>query len=183
MRWSTNRVLAATAAIFAVGALFAGDVQRTVPVDDQVSPVQLATWIRDRNATLRIIDVRDSASFREYQIPTADNITAHTIDDARFTQDQLIVLYALDEDPVREWAALKKRGLNAKVLSGGLGGWLGDIMQPALPPNASAEQTASYQKKKELAEYFGGQPSVYTEQSSVSPSTLQSLKRLKRRTC
>jgi rhodanese-related sulfurtransferase len=183
MHWSTNRALAATAALLALGALFAGDVQHTVPAEDQVSPVQLATWIRERNATLRIIDVRDSASFREYQIPTADNVSAQAIDDTKFTQDQLIVLYSLDEDPVREWAALKKRGVNAKSLSGGLGGWLSDIMQPSLPPNASAEQTELYQKKKELAEYFGGQPSVYTEQSSLSPSTLQSLKRLKRRTC
>ena len=183
MHWSTNRVLAGTAAIFAVGALFAGDVQRSVPAEDQVSPVQLATWIRDRNAALRIIDVRDSASFREYQIPTADSITAQAIDGMEFARDQIIVLYSLDEDPVREWAALNKRGLNAKVLSGGLGGWLGDIMQPSLPPNATAEQTALYQKKKELAEYFGGQPTVYTEQSSLSPSTLQSLKRMKRRTC
>lgn len=180
---STNRALAATAAIFALGALFAGDVQRTVPADDQVSPVQLATWIRDRNAALRIIDVRDSASFREYQIPTAENIAAADVARTAFRPDQLVVLYSLDEDPVREWAALKKRGLNAKVLTGGLGGWLGDIMQPVLPPNATAEQTQLYQKKKELAEYFGGQASVYSEQSPVSPSTLQSLKRMKRRTC
>lgn len=184
MTHSTNRILAVTAAVLGLGALVAGDATRAaVAAQHQVSPVQLAEWIRARNERLRIIDVRDSAAFSEYRIPTAEHVAADQVAGSAFTPDQLVVLYATDSDPVAEWSSLKKRGLNVKVLSGGLSAWLTDIMNPQMPPNATAGQKQHYDRKKEMAEYFGGQASVYSEPRALSPSTMESLKRLKRRTC
>ncbi len=180
----TNQILAAAAALLALGALVAGDARRpAVAPQDQVSAVQLAEWIRARNQSLRIIDVRDSASFNDFQIPTAEHVAAHDIARAEFGSADLIVLYDNDGDSPKEWALLKARGLNVLVLQDGLGGWLNDIMNPQLPATASAEQVRAYQRKKDLAEYFGGQASAYSEPGALSPSTLQSLKRMKRRTC
>jgi rhodanese-related sulfurtransferase len=181
MRLSTNRVLAAFAGVLAVGALVAGDVRRIEP--DQVSAVDVATWIRDRDPNLRIIDLRDSASFEFFHIPTAERIPAAAIAKASFPRDAKIVLYDVDALPLDAWSALKQRGAQVYVLTDGLGAWVNDIMNPRLPPDATSTQRQEYERKKELAEYFGGQASVYSEPGAVSPSTLQSLQRLKRRTC
>jgi hypothetical protein len=79
------RILAGSALVLGLLAAFAGSpvaarnarvdvatLARTVErEDDHVTAIELARWIRDKRQGLRIVDVRDSAAFRDYHIPGA----------------------------------------------------------------------------------------------------------------
>jgi hypothetical protein len=98
----THRVLAVTAALLGVLALFAGtpspaklDVgalaAEIVREDDHVTAIELAQWIRDRKAGLRVFDLRTAEEFDEYHVPTAKRVALDALVSMRFTPADTIV--------------------------------------------------------------------------------------------
>jgi rhodanese-related sulfurtransferase len=181
-RWSVNPILATIAGLLATAALLAGD--RPQPAQ-QVSAVELAEWIRDRRPNLRIIDLRSKPEFDLYSIPTAENQPVQVADGLLngSAPEQVIVLYGDEASRAADALHRTKKKDNVYVLTDGLAGWLTDVMSPQLPPNATAQERAEYERKKAVAIYFGGQASAYGDRAPLPKSTLETLKRLKRRTC
>jgi hypothetical protein len=165
MRWSANHLLAAAAGLLACGALVAGDSggKLSAPGDARtVDAVQLATWIRDRRPGLRVLDLRSQESYEQYHIPGAEH-SASPGDPAG-----AIVVYVNSE---------------RYTLRGGLDAWLANIMNPRLPANATREQQELYERQKSLAEYFGGQPLRFDEETNTPGSREEEIRKLRRRTC
>jgi hypothetical protein len=74
---------------------------------------------------------------------------------------------------------LRERGLESVyVLPGGLYDWLDQVMSPRVPED---QGTPAWQRQRALSQYFGGQPSVFSEPSPQT--TEQAIKKLRRRVC
>ena len=176
------------AIVFATGAAIAGDpysgkkgtidvdvLARTVTQeDDHVTAVELAGWIRERRAHVRVVDVRSEKEFGDYHIPTAERIPLDSLTRARFAPTETIVLYSEGgAHAAQGWVFLRALGYqNVFFLRGGLSEWLEEVMSPtvgALPSHTDSVTS-------ELSKYFGGMPQL----GERAPATVA---RLRRRGC
>ena len=185
-RFTVNHFLALTAGMLALGGLLVGDrTLRSSPgKTEEVTPVELARWIKEKKDGLRVIDLREPAEYTAYHIPTAQQFSADVITPSE--KPATLVLYS-DTGSARdkEFAeALLPEGSTRQilVLRGGVNAWLHDIMLPRLPPNASTEQRQSYEDRRELSQYFGGRASALEPDSGRAP-TAEAVRKLKRLGC
>jgi rhodanese-related sulfurtransferase len=168
-----HRALAAAAAALALLAAAASEPRRptrTVDVDrlariveneeDHVTALELARWLRDRKPGLRVVDVRSAEDYAAYHLPRAENLSLTALAHAGFRADETIVLYSEGGTHAAQgWFFLRARGLeHVYFLRGGLYEWLTEVMNPTLPPNATARQRAAFDSAAALGRYFGGVP-------------------------
>ena len=178
----THRVLAGAAALLGVLAVFAGtphpaklDVSalaaEIVAEEDHVTAIELAQWIRDRKAGLRIFDLRPVEEFDEYHVPSAKHVALDALVSMRFTPADTIVLVSDGgAHAAQAWVLLRASGTaHVYFLRGGLGEWLDDVMNPV---GAPAEVVA-------LSRYFGGMP----RSGTPSTTTTNTVRDMKRRGC
>jgi rhodanese-related sulfurtransferase len=180
------------------------DVQRIAQLveaeEDHVSAAELAQWIKDRHASLRIVDIRPDSEFAEFHIPSATRADLATIATMPLDSSATYVLYSAGgAHAAQAWVLLRARGIeNAYFLRGGLYEWMTTVVNPRLPESSTRAQRDSV---LELTQYFGGQleivPNAPTPtasraaspaQSTVTDSTAAadlraSIKRAKRRAC
>jgi rhodanese-related sulfurtransferase len=154
----TYRLLAAAALLLAALAPFAGspyrtqknaiDVQRLAAQvareEDHVTALELAAWIKDRKAGLRVIDLRAAADFEEYHLPRAELMSFEQLLSARFSGDETVVLISDGgAHAAQGWVFLRALGHeHVYFLRGGVGEWLDEVMNPP--------------KTTPLSRYFGG---------------------------
>lgn len=114
--------------------------------DDQITATDLARWIRDRKAGLRVFDLRSAAAFGVYQVPTAENVPIDALERAPIGASDVVVLYGEGDAPAAQgWILLRARGhRDVFYLRGGLDAWIDEVMSP--------------EKGTDLTEYFGGVP-------------------------
>jgi rhodanese-related sulfurtransferase len=158
---------------------------------DHVTAVELARWIRDRKAALRIIDVRDSVSFEESHIPGAIRQSLEEIAVAPVTTGETIVLYSGGgAHAAQGWVLLRSRGVNdVFFLRGGYDEWMDEVMNPQFPRNAPPEERAAMDSVAALSRYFGGIPRnvdsliVRSRDHDGQPSWRAAVKRARGRGC
>lgn len=176
------RLLGAGALVLGGLAVVAGKPRRaesTLDVDalarevtqeaDHVTAVELASWIRDRRPSLRVVDIRDSVDFEQYHIPNAERIPLPNLVRTKFSSDETIVIYSGGgAHAAQGWVFLRARGLNRVFfLRGGIDEWLDEVMNPQIPSNARAGEREYMDSVAVLSRYFGGIP---REVDSVVPS-------------
>lgn len=166
-----RRLLAFAAALLGVAALFAGSPHRTRHAVAEVSPVELAEWIRDRKPELRVIDTRSEAEFDEYHLPRAEHVD---IGSTAFKPAETIVLVAGDGQGIDH---------PVYVLRGGVRGWIDEVMSPTVTANASPAERAAYQRASIVSRYFGGVPRVVDKPQAKSSNTAAAVKAVRRRGC
>ena len=140
--------------------------------EDHVTALELAEWIRTRRPGLRVLDLRDDASFAEYHVPTAERTSLARLVDAPFRSDETLVLYSEGGGHAAQaWVLLRSRGVRrVYFLRGGLHEWMDEVMQPA----ASTE----------LTRYFGGTVRQVAPSTVPMPDdTLPAARRWRRRSC
>ncbi|RYD86952.1 MAG: rhodanese-like domain-containing protein [Sphingomonadales bacterium] len=139
--------------------------------EDHIDPLQLAAWIRDRKAGLRVIDVRSPAEFADYAIPTAENIPIDRLPSAHFAGAETVVLYSEGGAHAGQaWVLLKAMGVsNVLFISGGLVDWYVGVMTPTLPADASPAEVLAFEATAELSRYFGGEPQIGGPSPITSP--------------
>lgn len=176
------RYLGGIAVVLGVMAAFAGSPRRQANArvdldriaqtverdDDNVTAVELGDWIRNRRPNLRIVDLRDSAEFEEYRIPTAERIALTSLTSTRFRNDETVVLYSGgDGRAAQGWVFLRAMGFTrVYFLKGGLYEWLDDVMNPAISPSASETERVEFERVSAISRYFGGAPMVGERKSS-----------------
>jgi hypothetical protein len=162
-----RRVLAVVAMVLGVLALFSGSPHRVA----EVTPVELAEWIRDRKPELRIIDLRPEAEFDDYHLPRAENVAS--LASTSFKPTETIVLVSGDAKGVDR---------DVYILRGGVRGWIDEVMNPTIIENASPEARAAYQRASIVSRYFGGVPRI-VDKVQVKPSDAAAAKAVRRRGC
>ena len=136
---------------------------------DHVTALELAQWIRQRKAGLRVLDVRTDSEFDAYHIPTAERVPLSSLAATRFESNETLVLYSEGgAHAAQGWVLLRTAGhRNVYFLRGGILDWLDDVMNPA---------TTS-----ELTRYFGATPRLTTIPIPGSGGTV--VARMRRRSC
>jgi rhodanese-related sulfurtransferase len=168
------RILAAAGAVLALLAAFAGSpfaaqhgrvdvnelARAVVREDDHVTAIELAQWIKDRRAGLRVVDVRPRADFELYHIPTAEPITLDSLASTRFRADETIVLYSEGAGHAAQgWVFLRALGYRkVYFLREGLYEWLDQVMNPTLAPGQPDGARRTFERVAALSRYFGGVP-------------------------
>ena len=178
------------------------DVQRAAQLieeeEDHVSAAELGRWIKDRNASVRIYDIRPDSEYGEFHIPTAERADLRQLATMKLDSSATYVVYSEGgAHAAQAWVLLRARGVeNAYFLRGGLYEWMTTVVNPRLPESSTRAQRDSV---LELTQYFGGKleivpnaspagPAMSPAQSTVSDSTAAadlraSIKRAKRRAC
>ena len=128
--------------------------------DDHVTAVELARWVKERRANLRIVDVRPAAEYDLYHVPTAERISLGALVNTRFDDAETIVLYSEGgAHAAQAWVLLRALGITkVYFLRGGLNEWLDEVMTPTLSADATDAERAEFDRVAELSRYFGGVP-------------------------
>ena len=161
--------------------------------DDHVTAVELARWIKERRAGLRVIDLRPESDYNLYHIPTAVRVSIDSVGETTLHSDETIVLYSEGgAHAAQAWVFMRALGYHrVYFLRGGLLDWLDDVMNPTLSDNASKADSTAFDAAAPLSRYFGGVPrSGVPADSSSRPALPKSesnaysaVKRLRRRGC
>ena len=127
---------------------------------DHVTAIELARWIRDRKAGLRVVDLRDSVDFDQFHLPQAERIPLNRLVSAPFSAAETIVLYSGGgAHAAQGWVFLRSRGLKQVFfLRGGAAEWLDEVLNPLLPAAGPAAARAELDSIAALSRYFGGVP-------------------------
>jgi hypothetical protein len=128
--------------------------------EDHVTPAELAAWIVEGRADYRLVDIRDPKAFAEYHIPTAENVPLATLLDGALGRTDKIVLYGDGGiHAAQGWTALEGRGYTqAYTLLEGLDAWKEEVLFPVMPQNPTPEEQARFERRAQVAKFFGGQP-------------------------
>jgi hypothetical protein len=159
--------LAVVAAILGALALFSATPHRVT----EVTPVELAEWIRDRKPELRVIDTRSEAEFEEYHLPRAERVAS--LASTAFKPSETIVLVSGDAKAIDR---------DVYLLRGGVRGWIDEVMNPTITENAPPEARAAYRRASVVSRYFGGVPRI-VDKIEVKPNAAAAVKAVRRRGC
>ena len=132
----------------------------SVKEDHSINADDLAEWIIKAKYDYRLVDLRNSEKYNEYNIPGSENIPIRNIIDSDLMRNEKIVLYS-DEETIaaQGWFLLKADSYkNVYILEGGMKCWKDQVLFPKLPADPTKEQLALFEKKKEVCKFFGGQP-------------------------
>jgi rhodanese-related sulfurtransferase len=176
------RFLALGALALGFLAIFAGSPsQLTVTVDlqklarsieteeDHIAPSELARRIMNNQNTIRIVDVRDSASFAHYHIPGAERHDIQSLLRSPFSPSDTLVIYSDGGIHASQaWFLLRMRGFeNAYTIRGGLALWNEEVRNPLIDPQMPPDVRDSLFV---IAEYFGGTPNPARTAKQSPPS-------------
>jgi rhodanese-related sulfurtransferase len=180
-----NQKLALIIGVLGFLALFFGNPYKTGSVNldpkelalivegktDHVSAEELADWIIKGKSDYRLIDLRTEKEFMEYNIPTSENIPLAKLPNSGLNRNEKIVLYSEGGiHSAQAWFLLKAKGFKGVyMLFGGLDEWNDKILFPKLAENAKPEETAAFEKIKEVSKFFGGTPMTGTKADSSAP--------------
>jgi rhodanese-related sulfurtransferase len=128
--------------------------------DDHVTALELAGWIKERRAGLRVIDVRSQADYDTYHVPTAERVSIDSLPTVPFRRDETIVLYSEGGPHAAQgWVFLRALGYEKVFfLRGGLYEWLEQVMSPALRAGAPPTDSVAFVPIAAISRYFGGVP-------------------------
>lgn len=170
---SLEKKLAFLAVVLGAGALFANpyrgpgvrldtrELAQVVQTEvDHVSVDELAGWIVTGRADYRLIDLRDPRAFAEYHVPTAENVPVTELGPERLGRQEKLVLYSDGGiHAAQAWMLLRARGYNSVyTVRGGLEEWKDQVLFPTLAAEATPAERAAFERRAQLARFFGGTP-------------------------
>lgn len=137
--------------------------------DNSISSIgvdDLAGWIISKKMDYRLIDLRSSAEYEEYTIPTAESIPVDEILKSDLMKNEKIVLFGENDKIASQvWFILKASGYNGVyILQDGMKAWKNNIVFPTCTcgENPSEEQLQLHNKRAEVSKFFGGEMSSAT---------------------
>jgi rhodanese-related sulfurtransferase len=135
--------------------------------EDHVTALELAQWIKERRAGLRVVDVRSAEDYATFHVPRAEHLSLDSLASAPFRSDETIVLYSEGgTHAAQAWVFLRALGYRKVFfLRGGLYEWLDQVMNPTLADTTAAAR-AAFERAAVLSRYFGGVP-----RSDLRPSS------------
>jgi rhodanese-related sulfurtransferase len=167
-----NKALAFTAIILALFAALIGvpkrgdrvlsETARLIDAEgDHITPVELAEQIRS-GRQIRLIDLRDSASFEQQHIVHAELMTVQQLLENGLNRNEYAVLYSEGGIHASQaWILLRMKHFDSVyTLLGGFTGWKEEILSPKLAAGATEAEKQEVELRKMLSMFFGGEPAV-----------------------
>lgn len=164
------RHLAVGALILGLLALFVGNPKESYQIsidvqelahtiereDDHVTVDELASMLMEGNHRLRILDLRDSASYAQYHLPAAERIGISQLMNERLLPGDTTVLYSDGGiHAAQAWMLLAAKGhKNVYTLRGGLNEWNDEVVFPHGGQHLRREEKAKLSMR---AKFFGGE--------------------------
>ena len=163
--------------------------------EDHVTGMELAKWIRDDKAGLRILDIRSDSEYADFHIPRAARVALAELARMPIDSAATYVLYSEGGTHAAQgWFLLRARGVeNVFFLRGGLYEWLEQVMNPRVPSTMPQAQRDSI---RAITLWFGGKMQVVDSASATTPSVLDgelsaphasdtraSIRKIRRRAC
>lgn len=151
-------------------ASIAGEITRE---QDQVDPLDLATWIRERRAGLRVVDVREGVDSTTYVIPGAQLVALDSVPTLKVAAGELVVLYSDGgTHAAQAWVLLRARGIaGVHVLKDGMAAWEDEVLSPLIPSIAEDSAQLRFKRARALALWFGGRPRLEDAAASTPLSS------------
>lgn len=140
---------------------------------DHVTVQELSDWIIDGRGEMRLIDLRSPEDYADYRIPGAENVALTSLIEYPLYRNEKIVLYSGGGlHSAQAWFLLQAHGFQGTyILLGGLEAWKDEILFPALPANATADQLAEFHRTSAVSSYFGGSPQTAAGSASAVAAT------------
>ena len=140
--------------------------------DDHITADELATELMTHRTHWRIIDLRDSVSYREYHIPGAERTEMSAFVTEQLIKTDTVLVYSDGGlHAVQAWMLLRARGyMNVFSLLGGLQEWNDEIRFPRLSDSLSTEQKEFLSRR---ALFFEGEA---VEEKTDKPVTKPTIK-------
>jgi len=170
--------------VLGILGLFAGDPyhRSTATVDtrelativerkaDHITAQELADWIIKGRTDFRLIDLRSDQEYASYHIPQAEHVPLSILPDYGLAKNEKIVLYSEGGiHSAQAWMLLKVQGYRGVyMLLGGLDAWSDEVLFPTLPPGASAQERASFERAAQVSRFFGGTPRQGTTETALN---------------
>jgi len=133
--------------------------------DNSTTVEELADWIIKGKYDYRLVDLRDTEKYTNYNIPGSENIPLKELFDYDLMRNEKIVLYSDDNISASQaWFILKSDDFKSvNIVDGGLTSWKNKVLFPKIPADISPEQQLEYEKMIEVSKFFGGKPMVVGE--------------------
>ncbi|MDA3906710.1 MAG: rhodanese-like domain-containing protein [Bacteroidales bacterium] len=133
-----------------------------------VSTDQIASLLINRDPSVLLIDVRDTAQYNAFSLPGAINIPMdsllNSLSDLYLSQGiKTKVFYSNGSIYASQaWLLSKRKGYkNVFIMRGGLNQWVETILQPTEPkPSEPTSAFTAYQFRLGASQYFGGSAKV-----------------------
>jgi rhodanese-related sulfurtransferase len=127
---------------------------------DHISALDLAERIVHGDKTLSIFDLRSTAEFERFHIPSARRASIQELAQYPVQRDTTVVLYSEGgSHAAQAWVLLRVRGhRNVLFLREGIYEWISRVFEPRLAIDASAREKAEFEHAAELSRFFGGVP-------------------------
>jgi rhodanese-related sulfurtransferase len=186
---NATRILMAAMLAFGLVALFVGNPYRgsKMLIDtqelamivgqkvDHVDATDLADRIIQGNIDFTLIDLRDARDYDTYHIPTAINMQMAAIDFDLLPRNETIILYSGGGiHSAQAWFLFKARGYpSVYMILDGLNAWTDDVLYPVRSEGLQGEALVEFEKRAEVAKFFGGKPrNAGSASESVEPTVL-----------
>ncbi|MDA3860040.1 MAG: rhodanese-like domain-containing protein [Melioribacteraceae bacterium] len=135
-------------------SITAGDNVNSVTVQE------LSNWIIKGKMDYRLVDLRISAKYDEYNIPSSECVSMSSLTKSELKRNEKIILYS-DDDIVasQAWFILKSDGYKSvSILKKGMEAWKSEIVFPSCNcgEHSTTELKQLHAKKAEVAKFFGG---------------------------
>lgn len=135
-----------------------------------VSPDYVAARMIEKDPSLRLIDVRPTASFLQFSLPGAYNIPMEELlqpESQRILDCERYSLVFFSNDDLlagNAWQLSRRQGCRSSfIMKGGLNEWTRCFLTPPEPPQtASAEALELYQFRRAACQYFIGASDALT---------------------
>ena len=164
------RTLLVLLAVFAGASAALVGNPKPPPATDEIAPLELAQWIRDRRPGVVVVDARPPEAMIQGRLPGARSTADFKPGIAAAAET--IVVYADRQVHAGAVAALCNRSRSPRVLrlQGGLEAWNEEVLYPVIRADASARQRRAFTPRAQLSRYFGGSPRVLEPGAAVDRS-------------
>ena len=127
---------------------------------NSVTVQELSNWIIQGKMDYRLVDLRKTADYNEYNIPSSECVSMSSLTKSDLMRNEKIILYS-DDDIVasQAWFILKSDGYKSvSILKKGMEAWKNEIVFPSCNcgEHSTAELKQLHDKKAEVAKFFGG---------------------------
>ena len=136
---------------------------------DHISALDLGDRIMRAEPSLYIFDLRTSAEFQQFHIPSARQTSIEALMHLQLPREATVVVYSEGgAHAAQAWVLLRMRGIrNVLFLREGIYEWVSRVFEPRLATDATTQERAEFEHAAALSRFLGGSPQANVPRAEV----------------